>query len=125
MKNINMKKIYSFLNIALVVMAVIMVIATFVAPSFALQPVDVPEENVDSAHVTTLGGRLISILRTVGVVLSVVVLIVIGIKYMMGSPEEKSEYKSSLLPYVIGAGLIFAASIFAQTIYEFFSGLGK
>ena len=41
------------------------------------------------------------------------------IKYMMGSAEEKAEYKKTLMPYVIGAGLVFAASSIAQIVYSF------
>ena len=73
--------------------------------------------------ITSLGNNVVGVLRTVGIVLSVIVLIVIGIKYMMGSPEEKSEYKKSMMPYIIGAALIFAASIFADVIYNFFIGM--
>ena len=39
--------------------------------------------------------------------------------------EEKADYKKSLIPYVVGAALVFTASIFAQSIYEFFSGWGN
>ena len=77
-----------------------------------------------SKTINTLGNNLLFVIRTVGIVLSVVVLAVIGIKYMMGSPEEKSEYKKSMMPYIIGAALIFAASIFADIIYGFFNNLG-
>ena len=73
--------------------------------------------------ITSLGNNVVGVLRTVGIVLSVIVLIVIGIKYMMGSPEEKSEYKKSMMPYIIGAALIFAASVFADVIYGFFTNL--
>ncbi len=75
-----------------------------------------------SSQIQSLGNNVVGVLRTVGIVLSVVVLVVIGIKYMMGSPEEKSEYKKSMMPYIIGAALIFAASMFAEVIYGFFSG---
>ena len=36
---------------------------------------------------------------------------------MMGSAEEKAEYKKTLLPYVIGAVLVFAAAAIASMIY--------
>ena len=72
--------------------------------------------------IKTIGNNIVKILQTVGVVLSVIILIVLGIKYMMGSAEEKAEYKKSMMPYVIGAALIFAASALAQVIYNFFSG---
>ncbi len=37
---------------------------------------------------------------------------------MMGSVSEKAEYKKTLMPYVIGASLVFAASSIAQLIYS-------
>ena len=37
---------------------------------------------------------------------------------MMGSTDEKAEYKKSMLPYVIGAVLVFAASSIASVIYN-------
>ena len=43
----------------------------------------------------------------------------------MCSADEKAYYKKSLIPYVVGAALVFTASIFAQSIYEFFSGWGN
>ncbi len=74
-------------------------------------------------EIKTLGNGLIGILQVVGIVLSVIVLIVLGIKYMMGSAEEKAEYKKTMMPYIIGAALIFAASALAQVIFQFFTGI--
>jgi len=74
-------------------------------------------------EITALGKSLVGILQTVGIVLSVIVILVIGIKYMMGSAEEKAEYKKTMIPYIVGAALIFAASVFANVIYQFFSGI--
>lgn len=34
---------------------------------------------------------------------------ILGIKYMMGSAEERANYKRSMIPFVIGAILLFAA----------------
>ena len=42
---------------------------------------------------------------------------------MMGSAEEKAEYKKTMMPYIVGAALIFAASALAQVIYQFFTGV--
>ena len=73
--------------------------------------------------ITNVGNSIIGILQVVGIVLSVVILIVLGIKYMMGSAEEKAEYKKTMMPYIVGAALIFAASALAQVIYQFFTGV--
>ncbi len=62
--------------------------------------------------------RIVGVVQTIGVVVSVVVLIGIGIKYMLGSVEERADYKRTLLPYVIGAVLVFSISTLPQLIYD-------
>ena len=53
------------------------------------------------------GNIIIGFLRIIGSITSVAVLIVLGIKYMMGSAEEKAEYKKSMVPYIVGAVMLF------------------
>ena len=115
------KKFVKILNIALVAMMLVC-ISTSV---FALTPSELkPADNVTgSPEIQSAGNSIISILQTVGVVLSVVVLMIIGIKYMMGSAEEKAEYKKTMIPYLVGAILIFAASALAQVVYQFVTGI--
>jgi len=76
----------------------------------------------NTSAIQTAGKNIVGVLQAVGIILSVIMLSVIGIKYLMGSAEEKADYKKSLMPYVVGAALIFTASVFAQAIYEFFNG---
>ena len=92
---------------------------------FALDPSEITgNDNVSGTEeITNLGNAIVGILKTVGIVLSVIVILIIGIKYMMGSAEEKAEYKKTMIPYIVGAALIFTASIFADVIYKFFSGI--
>ena len=97
-----------------------------VATSYlALTPSDIngTDNPQGSTEIQSVGNSIVGILQVVGIVLSVVVLIVLGIKYMLGSAEEKADYKKSMIPYVVGAALIFAASAFAQVIYNFFVGV--
>ena len=63
-------------------------------------------------------GRVITVVQTVGSIASVVCLIVIGIKYMTGSVEEKAEYKKTLVPYVIGAALVFTITNLLSIVYH-------
>ena len=63
-------------------------------------------------------GRVITVVQTVGSIASVVSLIVIGIKYMTGSVEEKAEYKKTLVPYVIGAALVFTITNLLSIVYH-------
>lgn len=66
--------------------------------------------------VNTLGQKIIGIITTVGIVVSVIVLVILGIKYMVGSASEKAEYKKTMIPYLIGAILVFAASSIASIV---------
>lgn len=64
------------------------------------------------------GNSAIKVLSTIGMIVSVIALVIIGIKYMLGSTEDRAEYKKSLLPYIIGAILVFAASSIASIVYN-------
>lgn len=74
---------------------------------------------IGTLTVQTAGNKIVQIVSTVGSILSVIVIIVLGIKYMMGSVEERADYKKTMLPYLIGAAFIFAASNIANIVYEF------
>lgn len=116
-------KIISILLIALMMIAI-------VTPVFAAEPVDnnKPSQmftiNTNGTEdVKNIGGNITGIIRVVGTIVAVAILIVLGIKYMMGSAEEKAEYKKTLFPYIVGAVLIFAASSLADIIYSWATGL--
>ena len=123
----NIQKMQKLQKILAIVMMVMLLISTFSTVAMALtEPKTITaDDSVQSEAINTAGKQIVGILQTVGVSVSVIVLIVIGIKYMMGSAEEKAEYKKTFMPYIIGAALIFAASVFAQVAYDFFTGLGK
>ena len=105
------------------VLLMVIMLCSIALNVFALTPSEITADStVGTAGIDTVGKKIVAVLQTVGIVLSVVVLIVLGIKYMMGSAEEKADYKKSMLPYLVGAALIFAASAFAQVIYGFFNG---
>jgi type IV secretory pathway VirB2 component (pilin) len=62
---------------------------------------------------------VVQFISGVGVAVSVITLVVLGIKYMVGSIEEKAEYKKSMIPYLIGAFLVFGISTVLSIIMEF------
>lgn len=76
-----------------------------------------------TTQVQSLGQNLMGVIQVAGVVIAVIILMILGIKYMMGSAEEKAEYKKTMIPYLVGAILIFAASTIANVVYQFATGL--
>ena len=75
----------------------------------------------DTREIKDIGGKIVGIIRVVGTMVAVGMIIVLGIKYMMGSAEERAEYKKTMFPYFIGAILIFGASTLAQMVYTWAS----
>ncbi len=71
------------------------------------------------SDVKTKGNQILGTIQTVGVLIAVGILMVLGIKYMMGSAEEKASYKKTMMPYIVGAVLLFGASAFAGIVYDF------
>ena len=109
-------RLISFLVIVLTIISCVgMVLAK--TPS----ELNATESNTDSVY--SVGEKVMGIIQAAGVVIAVVVLMVLGIKFMMGSAEEKAEYKKTFIPYIIGAILIFAASTLANVVYNFAGGL--
>ena len=66
-----------------------------------------------------LGGIIVGVVQTVGTIVAVVVVAVLGIKYMTGSTEEKAEYKKTMLPYFVGAIVLFLGVTIVRVIYSF------
>ncbi len=65
------------------------------------------DSTTETGEISKIGKIIIGMIRGVGTVVSVIALIAIGIKYMAGSVEEKATYKQTLLPYIIGAVMLF------------------
>lgn len=118
-----MKKFTKIISTVLMVMILISVATTAFAAKMTGPGVLTGDDSTDTSGIQKLGNRIITILSSIGMVVSVVVLIALGIKYMIGSAEEKAEYKKTLLPYLIGAGLVFAASVIAQVVFNFMNGI--
>lgn len=93
--------------------------ATVLASGTTIDGVTVnPDTSGNGAGVAKkLGNNVIGVIKVVGIILSVGCLMVLGIKFMMGSAEEKAEYKKTFIPYLIGAILLFGASAFAAQLY--------
>ena len=83
----------------------------------AIEVTDIkPNTKVQSTNLTNIGSNIAGIIRNVGIVLAVVILMILGIKYMVGSAEEKADYKKSMIPYLVGAIILFGAAGIAQVV---------
>ena len=79
------------------------------------RPTRPPEE---AEVVNSLAGTVLGVITAVGAVVAVLMLVFIGIKYIMGSVEERAEYKGTLLPYIVGAIMLGAAPMIVYVLYD-------
>ena len=122
------KKLKMFLSAMMVIMMVTVMFLNVYSYAATAAPdpgqVVTGSSDTDTTGIQNIGNQIVTIISTIGSIVSVIVLVILGIKYMMGSAEEKAEYKKTLMPYIIGAGLVFAASAIAGIIFGFTQGLG-
>lgn len=113
-----MKKSIKIVSILMIALMLIMV-ATPVFATNGIKPGDIKNKINESGtnEIQDIGGNILGIIRVVGTIVAVGALLILGVKYMMGSVEEKAEYKKAFMPYILGAILLFAAVTLADMIY--------
>lgn len=63
-------------------------------------------------------GKILGSIRNIGTVVSVIALMIIGLRTMYGSIEEKSHYKELLPTFLIGVFILFASTTIPDIIYR-------
>lgn len=64
---------------------------------------------VDAEKLKDFSNTMANALIGIGTAIAVIYSVVLGIKFMIGSMEEKAEIKESLIPFVIGCSVLFGA----------------
>lgn len=119
-----MKKQVKIITTIFMIVTILVSLANVVCATTITGVIDgMKNGQADTAGITNFGAKIVAVLQTVGIVVAVVVLLILGIKYLMGSAEEKAEYKKTMIPYVVGAILIFSATTIVKIIYGFANGL--
>lgn len=117
-----MKKLSKILSIIMLVMMIVSCFSTVFAVETAKEPStwgNTTGNKINTADIENFSASIISVVSIVGSAAAIITLIILGVKYMMGSAEEKAEYKKTLLPYIIGAAMVFGASVLTGVIYNF------
>lgn len=58
----------------------------------------------------TLTKTILSVARTISVTIAIVMLLVIGMKYMVAAPGDRADIKKHAVAYVVGAFILFGVS---------------
>ncbi len=117
----NSLKIFSIVIIA--IMIAIIVIPT-VSKAFNANDIiggvnsSAESASVDTTAITTKAGNVLALIRNIAVIAGVLIIAILGVKYMLGSVEEKAEYKKSAIPLIVGVIVVMAATSIATFIFS-------
>lgn len=115
---INIKKISKIVAVILIIMMVFTIVQPVLAAE--IDPSTIKgNASLDTEDLKTTANKIATLIRNFAIVAGVIMLMIIGVKYMLGSAEEKADYKKSLMPLVVGILLV----MFAATIVSFVMGL--
>lgn len=105
----NKKIIFS---IALIILTII----TLTNNVLAFNPEKYNPDSQSNTNFFKKAGPVLGAIQYIGIGIAVLVIAVIGIKYMLTSVEGKAEYKKTMVPYIIGCCLLIFASLIVKII---------
>ncbi len=119
-----MTKTIKIISILMIAVMLVMV-ATPVFASSASSKIDELNGKIkdpsNTGDVMTILGKVLGILRWVAIIGGTIIIAILGVKYMMGSLEEKAEYKKSLIPLVVGIVVVMGATSIAKLLFDVFT----
>lgn len=118
MKNKTLK----IIAVLLIAIALITLSTTIVRAATGFEPIEPKPAGTAGEKVTNTAGQILTIVRIVGMAVAVIMLTILGIKYVAASPNEKADYKKGMTVYVVGAVLLFGASALLSVIQKFVEG---
>ena len=96
---------------------VLMVIATLLLTVNMVFGLEIPSPDPTPVHhISPTATRIIGIVSYICYAAAVILLVVLGVRFMTASPEGKAEIKKSAVIYVVGAALVFAAAAILSII---------
>lgn len=111
-----MKKIFRIV----VVVLLILIFSFCITSVYAVSLENLGNGSGSTGDIERVGANILQVLSIIASAISIIAMIALGIKYMMGSAEEKASYKKTLLPYFIGAIFVFGATAIPAIIYNIF-----
>lgn len=74
------------------------------------------ESKISTGELQNLSNMIYNILLVTGIIIAIIVGLVMGIKFIIGSIEEKAQIKEMLIPYILGCVVVFGAFAIWQII---------
>ena len=115
MKNRNMKKIHIILVVLIIVLNCM---TTVVSARFSLADVfnnarnfPHPNSEISVSELRNMQGVVYNLLFSVGVIIAVVGIAILGVQFITSSPEGKADIKEKMVPFTVGCIVVFGGLV--------------
>ena len=81
------------------------------------------QAEIDPEEMKNISNTVYYVLQTLGIAIAVIIGVVLGIQFMLGSVEQKAEVQKALVPYVIGCIVIAGAFVIWRLVLTALNGL--
>ncbi len=121
----NKNKIINFILILLIIFITVLSFNNMVFATDVISNPDKfkPGSSGSEQELTQRAGVILGVVNTVGIVVSVLTLMILGVKYILGSVEEKAEYKKTMGMYLLGAFLVMSITTIPNVLYKIASNI--
>ena len=115
-----MKKSIEIMVKILIIALSLALISTVVLADDLLDPSKITGTSTEASNsVTDVANIILGIIQVIAVAVAVIMLTVLGIKYISAAPEGKADIKKSAVVYIVGAVLLFGTTGILQLIKSF------
>lgn len=111
-----MKKSMKIIMMLLIVL--VLIVCTTNVFAAEISPSQLTPTYGDDGGMAAKAGQIMGLIRNVAVIASVIIIMILGVKFMLGSVEEKAEYKKSFMPLIVGIILVVAATTIATFLFN-------
>lgn len=108
----------SFIKVILILIIVMSITNISLATSKIEAENFTPTYNTNIMPVKNLGQTILGYIRNIAVISSVVLIAVFGLKFMIGSTEQRAEYKKSFMPLIIGIFIVASSTTIISWVWK-------
>jgi len=119
-----MKKSIKIISALMIIAAILLASSSaFAAVNYSGMIDDVTSNAANKTidtQATNVAGTILNYVQWAAIIGSIIVITILGIKYMTGSLEEKAAYKKTMIPLVIGCVVAVGATSIAKFLFGIF-----
>lgn len=114
--------------LAIIIMLLIITMSLTTTANATINPNDYKPNDLtalDYQKPFSFARTILNAVTITGVVICVITVMFLGMKYMIGSVEEKAEYKKTMIPIIVGMIMLVCTSTIVSIIYDIVTKLNN